>query len=182
MQKVRKFRYVQRLIPANNLEGDLAELRFGQVLLMDYMGSVEFERGAFADFLKRMHTLNNPVDQRSLWQRRVMHHPAPVSQLRFFRATVAGVPIYAAYDTTRNTQEQVVEEITSIAKGRTLLKAPAYFPLTDRDRARNDFPTAWAEIKENVIWSLNDLSYLGDWLNNSITFMAQDQLQNAQSE
>jgi hypothetical protein len=141
---------------------------------MDYMGSVEFERGAFTDFLRRMHALNNPVDQRSLWQRRVMHHPAPVSQLRFFRATVAGVAIYVAYDTTRNSQEQVVEEITAIAKGRTLLKAPACFPLTERDRARDDFPTAWAEIKENVIWSLADLSYLGDWLNNTMDYLAQE--------
>ena len=174
MQKIRKFRLVQRLIPVENRTENLASLRFGQVLLMDYMGAVEYERGAFSDFLVRMQALNSPVDQRSFWQRRVLRQPAPVSLLQFMRATVHGVKIFIAYDTTRHTATEVIEEITAIAKGRANLKMPARFPSTEYDRSSRDCPTAWAEIKENVIWSLSDLSHLGDWLNNTVTFLAQE--------
>ncbi len=171
MKKVRKFRYVQRLIPLNPKVECLDTLRFGEVFRMHYMGAAEFERGAFETFLTRMCELNNPEDHRSFWQRRVLRKPAPVSRLHFIRATVEGTPIYAAFDTTRHTQAEVIEEITAIAKGRAHLKMPAGFPPTASDQARGECPTVWAEIRENVIWSLSDLSYLGDWLRNTMPYL-----------
>jgi hypothetical protein len=171
LKKVRKFRYVQRLIPLNPKVECLDTLRFGEAFRMHYMGAVEFERGAFEAFLTRMHELNNPVDQRSFWQRRVLRKSAPGSCLHFIRATVEGTPIYAVYDTTRHTQAEVIEEITAIAKGRAHLKMPAGFPPSEIDQARGECPTVWAEIRENVIWSLSDLSYLGDWLRNTMPYL-----------
>lgn len=173
MQKIRKFRLVQRLLAPETAADNPATLRFGDALKMDYMGSVEYEYGAFSDFLARMHALNCPEDRRSFWQRRVLGHPAPASQLQFARAKIKGVFVNIAFDTTRHTLEQVIEEITAIAKGRDHLKAPARFPPSELDRSNGRSPVAWAEIKENVIWSLEDLGHLGNWLSNTAAHVAE---------
>lgn len=166
-----KFRYVQRLIPAQPMPEDLRNVRFGEVYSLANMGYSEYEHSAFPDFLRAMQELNGPRDTRSFWEKHILRRPAPVSQLVYFRSKIAGVMVYGVFDSNKNTFESVRKELIHISRGRAHLKGSALFPPREGDLAGPMTVTAWAEIKQNVIWSLTDLSYFGDWIKNSVEFM-----------
>lgn len=163
-----KFRYVQRLTPVKPAPQDLRSSRFGEVFALAYMGYAEYEYGAFEEFLRAMHWLNEPQDMRTFWEKHILRRPAPVSQLVYFRSKVAGVMVYGVFDSNKNTLDSVRKELINISRGRAYLKGSAFFPPREGDLVGPMPVTAWVEIKQNVIWSLHDLSHFGDWIKNSV--------------
>lgn len=135
---------IQRL-KRQTTDKPLAECRFGEVWGLDYMGSAEYEFGAFARFLRRM----------------------AAASLVKFSATVEGVKVFGVYDPTAyGTTENVVDILTAIAKREVRHKESPGFPrenytYLDRNRKKAylyEKVSGWADIENGLFWTTESMS------------------------
>lgn len=113
--------------------GPLSELRFGEVFQLDYMGSAEFEFGAFGKFMRRM-------------------NDAP---LESFKLEVNGTKVFGVFDSSNfESVKDVTAVLQSIADGKHRLKERADFPSTAQFRKTD----AWAAIDSGIFWATENMS------------------------
>lgn len=124
-----QFYLVQRL--ETNKEVDVSKCRFGERFGLDYMGSSEFEWGAFPKFLRSINA----------------------GDLQTFSHKVGKDKIFGVFDANKQSLTHVLESIDKIASGKLHLKESAH--LTNRPSYVEQVD-AWAEIEQNVFWAYKD--------------------------
>lgn len=124
-----QFYLVQRL--ETTKDADVSKCRFGQRFGLDYMGSSEFEWGAFPKFLRSMNS----------------------GDLQTFSHKVGNTKIYGVFDANKQTLSNVLSQIDKIAVNDSSLKEPTYLTKRPSYGERID---AWAEIEQNVFWAFKD--------------------------
>lgn len=140
--------YLIQRLTRNKVEGPLKQYRFGQVWSLDYMGSAEFEFGAFPKFLRRMKAA-------ATWP---------------FTANINGVRVYGIYDpTSYPTEDMVVAVLQDIADGKTRHKEMPSFPAT-ASYFKN--VSGWADIANGLFWSTENMNYaIVQIIENSVEYM-----------
>lgn len=125
--------YLVQRLKRKNVNGPLSEYRFGEVFDLDYMGSAEFEFGAFPEFLRRMNK----------------------SLLGKFSATINGTKVFGVYDMSSfDSEAEVVATLQGIADRKIHLKEYSDFPPT----ATYTKTSAWAAIDSGIFWSIENIS------------------------
>jgi hypothetical protein len=164
-----RFFLVQRLSLAQKLY-DPSKLSFGQVFNLHYMGSAEFEFGAFAKWIRHMHDCATPrTEKRGLLRRKIT---MPFT-LETFSAVVGGIQVYGAFDKEKNTEISVLSNIELIAKGKRRCKGHPGFPPAKGSSFEQTI--AWAEIELGVFWSLIDFrEELPGMLSRSVAYMDEE--------
>lgn len=137
---------IQRLVRIQT-KGKIAEKRFGEIFGLDYMGSSEYECGAFAKFLRAMHK----------------------ASLKPFCVSIEDRKYFGVYDTALYANEQEVEQILNgISQMKFHLKESSNFP-PHRTYMAGD---AWADIQHNLFWSKENLNYsIIQCISNSVEYM-----------
>lgn len=126
--------YLIQRLTRESITGKVAEHRFGEIFSLDYMGSAEFEFGAFGEFMRNMHK----------------------ADLQPFKTSVNGVEYFGVFDPKYYaTAEEVSAMLQNLADGKYRLKERADFPSEPTRWHRTD---AWADIRDNVFWSKENLS------------------------
>lgn len=137
---------IQRLIRAQ-VDDSLKSHRFGEVWRLDYMGSAEFEFGAFAEFIRHMDS----------------------SDLQAFTATIGGKKVFGVCIAgIFKSDDELHQYLNSIAKGTVRLKESAQFPPSKEWHAA----TAWADIENGVFWSFENMNLsIVNMFANSVAYM-----------
>lgn len=146
---------IQRLV-RKNVSGHVAKLRFGEVFTLEYMGSAEYEFGAFPKYL------------------RAMNAAAESGLLVGLSCTIGGRKVFAVYDSSQyeGGTNEVAELLDGIAKKKFKHKESTYFT-PDRPLRANDDTVAWADISNNsLFWSYENLNTsIIESFKNSVKFM-----------
>lgn len=105
-----RFYSVQRLISEKKKLASLEQgdaLRFGEVFTLDYMGSSEYEYGAFPAFLRMVHEHLDALDG--------------------LQVDIQGMAVFVAYPRSLSTQEHVLAQLEEIASGSLYTRDGARF-------------------------------------------------------
>ena len=138
---------IQRLF-RKPTEGKIANLRFGEIFRLDYMGSAEFEFGAFAQFLREMNS----------------------HELDSFTIKMQGVKYFGVCSTDpiyNHSESSIHDMLERLAEGKIRTKESAYFPTS-----RFTQVDAWAAIDKGIFWSRENLnSSIVTAIANSVKYM-----------
>lgn len=146
----RSFYLVQTFISSRS-EANAGTVGFDRVFYRHNMSASEFSKDAYINFVKSMAEAASPTPVKSWipFNKKQSAH----STLELFTANIAGVTIYGAFDSKRNTLKSVLAGIQAIADNKMMLKRNADFPPQDGSVKTS----AWAEIRLGVFWAIDDL-------------------------
>lgn len=141
--------YLIQRLERKSIIGKIIEHRFGEIFALDYMGSAEFEFGAFPKFLRAMHA----------------------ADLKPFKAFVNGVEYFGVFDPKYYADETAVSKmLNDLASGKFRLKEGANFP--NNPEYKYTKTDAWADILNNIFWSKENLSAsIVQAIANSVAYM-----------
>lgn len=140
--------YLIQRLKRNRTDGQLSNLRFGEIWTLDYMGNAEYEFGAFPRFLREMNA----------------------ATLQDFSFNINGIKVFGVYDTSKFASKNEVENVLqNLADGKYRLKNSAMFPNTSQ---YNKDITGWADIENNLFWTTESMAKsIVKCIANSIVYM-----------
>jgi hypothetical protein len=143
--------FLVQAFTSSRAESNVDTLGFDRVFYRHNMCGSEFSKDSYARFVMSMAQAASPKPMRS-WIPFVKSK-LPRPSLELFTTTIAGVTIYGAFDSQRNSLDSVIAGIQAIADNKVLLKRNADFP---PQHGGGVTTTGWAEIRLGVFWSIAD--------------------------